>query len=400
MSTIAMSPEFSSDQLVEMALVASPSGNGASTPAVDTVSCPPLPGSARVDETLGASASQWLDEYIRFSRIWSPRSYDGFHEAVALWVLSTVAAGRIRVHLGRQRFPALYIALCSRTSLHAKSSATEIGRDLLIDAGLDWLLLPDSVTPQRFIQEMAGLLPKEYANLPPYQQHRIKMRLALSGKRGWYYEEFGEKLAAMMRQNGTMADFRGHLRRLDDGLPSYEYGTIMRGTERIEGPYLALLANLTPADLRPYAQPNGPLWHDGFFARFAFIAPPNTAERSRGTFPKGQRLFPDELLQPLKAWHQRLGMPDVNVEASPGDASPHWKLAGDYHPTTCILGEGVLDAFYQYHDALLDIAQGSWRTDLDGNYARFAEKALRVSMLLASLGNNDVIGQHLRLHDA
>jgi hypothetical protein len=54
-------------------------------------------------------------------------------------------------------------------------------------------------------------------------------------------------------------------------------------------------------------------------------------------------------------------------------------------------GDGVYEAFYDYHDGLLDILERSNNTDLDGNYTRFAEKALRVSMLLASLENNNRI---------
>jgi hypothetical protein len=45
----------------------------------------------------------------------------------------------------------------------------------------------------------------------------------------------------------------------------------------------------------------------------------------------------------------------------------------------------VTEAFYTYHDGLLDLVSQSDNHDLDGNYARLAEKALRVSILLASI---------------
>jgi hypothetical protein len=57
----------------------------------------------------------------------------------------------------------------------------------------------------------------------------------------------------------------------------------------------------------------------------------------------------------------------------------------------CTLGECVYDAFYRYGDALLDIVEQSPNHDLDGNYSRLAEKALRVAMLLASLENHEQI---------
>jgi DNA-binding PadR family transcriptional regulator len=60
-------------------------------------------------------------------------------------------------------------------------------------------------------------------------------------------------------------------------------------------------------------------------------------------------------------------------------------------PEQCTLGAGVLDAFYRYHDALQSLLALTTKTDLDGNYTRLAEKALRVAMLLASLENNGQI---------
>ncbi len=62
---------------------------------------------------------------------------------------------------------------------------------------------------------------------------------------------------------------------------------------------------------------------------------------------------------------------DVNVAAQP--------------PQVCTLGAGVRDAFYRYYTALRSLAAASDNTDLDANYTRFAEKALRVAILLASL---------------
>jgi len=59
----------------------------------------------------------------------------------------------------------------------------------------------------------------------------------------------------------------------------------------------------------------------------------------------------------------------------------------------CTVDPDVSDAFYSYHDSLLDVVD-DWEThDLDGNYARFAEKALRIALLLASLEN----GGHVQL---
>ena len=60
-------------------------------------------------------------------------------------------------------------------------------------------------------------------------------------------------------------------------------------------------------------------------------------------------------------------------------------------PQVLTISSDVHDAFYDYRDALRMIAFNSEVHDLDGNYARFPEKALRVSALFASLGDSNQI---------
>src|SRR5207248_11561637 len=56
---------------------------------------------------------------------WSPRAYDGFHEAVGLWILSTIAARRVALAHGGRRYTPLFIALTARTSLYSKSTTAD-----------------------------------------------------------------------------------------------------------------------------------------------------------------------------------------------------------------------------------------------------------------------------------
>ena len=81
------------------------------------VEVPILPESAQLDPELGDGVANWLDEYVALSRLWSPRAYDDFHIACALWMLSTVAARRVVCHFGGSRYTNLYIALVARSSL-------------------------------------------------------------------------------------------------------------------------------------------------------------------------------------------------------------------------------------------------------------------------------------------
>lgn len=357
---------------------------------------PALPEPAQLDPELSADASPWLDRYLEFSRLWSPRAFDGFHEATALWALSTVAGRRVSLHFGGRRYTNLYIALTARTSLYAKSTTARIAAEILRALGLLHMLAADDSTPQAFVSSLTSNLPGNWDQLPSLLQRRILDRLAFPAQKGWFFDEFGQKVSAMMREGGFMADFRGLLRKLDDCPMTYEYATVGRGTDLVEEPYLALLASLTPADLAPYAQMGGTLWGDGFWARFAFVTPPAAADRKTGRFPDGELVIPDYLTAPLRSWHQRLGVPEAEVIEridEDGKAIGYDILRKPAGLEICTLGAGVVDAFYAYHDGLLDLVYDNPSADLDGNYTRFAEKALRVSMLLASLEN----GGHIEM---
>jgi Protein of unknown function (DUF3987) len=197
-------------------------------------------------------------------------AFDAFHEACGIWLLSTVAARRVTLQLGHPRYTNLYLALVARSSLYTKSTAAEIAIATLQAAGLDWLLAADDSTPQRFIHDLA-VAPHAEDSAPPDAWARL--RQAFAAQRGWYYKEFGQHLEAMVRDHGAMAQFRSILKRFDDGRERYEVATLSRGSELVERPYLALLACMTPADMRPLARLGAALWHDGYLARFVFVTP-------------------------------------------------------------------------------------------------------------------------------
>lgn len=355
----------------------------------------PLPKSAQLDPQLAAGASPWLDSYIDFSKRESPRAWAGFHEAAGLWVLSTVAARRVVVQLGGDHYTNLFIALAARTGVWAKSTTARIAIEVLSAAGLDALLAPDDSTPQAFLIALAGKEQVDWDKLPEILRERHALRRAFPGQCGWFYDEFGQKISGMMRESGFMADFRGLLRKFDDCPPQYDYRSVQHGSVLVERPYVALLASLTPADLRPYTKRGGALWNDGFWARFAFVTPPLDAPLGTGRFRAGKRVIPPELNMTLRKWHERLGVPAVNTQEPVGsdgqNAGEGQAGTADKPLQVCKLGAGVLDAYYAYHDALTSMVAEGENEDLDGNYVRFAEKALRIAALLASLENNGVI---------
>ena len=74
---------------------------------------------------------------------------------MALWVLSTVAARRVKLDFGGERYPSLYLANVARSSLWTKSTAHHIGSALLDACGLSFLLAPDEATPQALLAKMS-----------------------------------------------------------------------------------------------------------------------------------------------------------------------------------------------------------------------------------------------------
>lgn len=343
---------------------------------------PTLPKHAQIDPALGAGAAPWLDEYIKFSERWAPSAFGGYHEAVGLFVLSTLAARRVAYPMGRIRYTSLYLLLLGRTSIFTKTTAAEIGTAVINAAGLGFLRTPDEMTPQAFVDHLSKRpVPSNWEQIDDHQMAQVKQRLAFPAQRGWYYDELGMKVSAMMNDKGHMSDYRGLLRKFDDGGDKYEYHSIGRGINMVEQPYLSLLGNMTPADLQPFAGKGSALWNDGFWARFIFVSPGADTERCRGRFPNELRHIPATIVDPLKEWHTRLGIPNVQIQlgeeltvnAEPVEAS----VLG--------LGAGVYDAYYRYYDALIDMVQATDNSDLDGNYSRLPEKAMRVAALLASL---------------
>ena len=361
---------------------------------------PQLPKEAQPDYDLARNAAPWLDAYINYSKKWAPDAYEGFHEAVGLWTLSTVAARRVAFPLGGVRYTSLYIALISRTSVFTKTTAAKVGAKVISAAGMNYLLCPDEMTPQAFVEHLSTVaLPKNYTDLGEREQDWFKNAAAFAGQKGWYYDEFGNKVSGMMKEGGHMAEYRSILRVMDDGRDEYRYTSIGRGTNTIKRPYLALMGNMTPADLRPYAKRGAPLWNDGFWARWALVSPGEDDQPRKGRWPNEVQTVPAALSKPLIDWHKRLGVPHVEI-VDPEDEEGKKKagvfaIVADTEPTMMGMPSEVFEAFYTYRSALIDLVAAGQIEDLDGNYSRLPEKAIRIAALLASFhGEKDIKLRH------
>ncbi len=370
------------------------SANDASQEDGDPDIVPPLPKEAQQPIGLLPQVSPWLTAYIKYSRNFSPEGYKHFHPACGLWVLSTVAARRIRVPLSDPVITPLSVIMVARTSLFAKTTTARAAKLVLKNAGLSYLLGDDETTPQRLLADMAGLIPSDFNELSPDDQRLIEQKVAMSGQVGWYYDELNQLLNAMARP-GPMADFAGLLRKLDNCEDRYSYSTKGGGRNIINNPYLALLASTTPANLARHASRGAEFWNDGFWARDLFVCPPPDSFETC-TMQEGM-VTPERLLTAtLREWHSRLGIPLVTISEKKDDKGKGTGrfITEEVAPLPMmdmVLGKGVRDAFDRYRIALRTLINQNKLQDLDGSYSRLPTLAMRIAALIASLEHKNQV---------
>jgi len=357
----------------------------------DREAMPELPTSARIAEP-PPNRFPWLRDYMKFSRKWSPRSTDGMHEAVALWVLSTAAAGRVRFfEQGEPERAALYYLIVAGTSAWAKSTCAKVGTRLLDKADLSHLLL-DSGTPQAQIESMRLRVPPDYHTMLPHERDEVRKGLAFAAQRGWFADEFGGDLAIMQNKNSHMYALAKMLLKFHDSDDSVTDSTIGRGRLRLLRPTLSVLGVSTFAQLSDAIKKNEKLWEDGTFARFCLVTPQPSEPERNNQAPNENRVYPDSLIQPLRKMHAALGTNEVVIESHeiPAEAK-NGKPTLTYGATVrrwaeynVGLSDGFVEAATKYDAALFTLRQdmGSW---CNGSYVRFPNTARRIAVLLAAI---------------
>lgn len=361
--------------------------------------CPPLPKKAMLPPEASIGACKWHDQYVAFSKMRSPRSFQGFHEASGWALLSTVAKRRVVLYdLGAPKYTPLFIAIVARSSIASKTEAARVFISVLDKAGMKWMLGPDEMTPQAMIDHMKEVDLIKVEEMERTDRSELERTLGFAGQLGWFYEEFGECIEAICSNNGIMAPFKAIIRRMDDCHDEYKRKTISHQEQVVKDPYLSLLACMTPLDLKPYAGIDSPLWANGFFARFAFIVP-DTEEENNARFPLGNLYdaVPSELTTPLVEWNKRLGQKhvvfnEVFEKGKKTDTLKGYEPGYGPHPRNeCKASSNAMDAFYRYGEALKTIIKKEKLEHFEGNYIRLPMMAMRIAMLCASLENNNQI---------
>lgn len=338
-------------------------------------------------------ARAWLDEYMAWSRKWSPRGHDLFHMAIGLWILSAVAARRIRIPLDTGLFTNLYVMIAAETSKYAKTYTAMKAKALLEHIGLDWLLIPGKMTPEVFYRKNAGRVDDKWESMTPEQQEWFTKSASFAGKYPWIFDEFGGQLHNLTKSNSPMQRFHEIFLEWYDCPERDGNETIGRGNDVVEKVYLALMAILAIDNVSSLPH-NINLWRNGTFARFLPVTPP-TDEWSDEDPPDAMIDFPASLTEPILRFHKTLGVPE-RPEVVPLKNSKDKEIgyalyrSAPYPTQDCTFGEGVLRRYKSYGRALFIMVNtpGVVNADLHGNYTRLQLVALKIAALLSWMGNS------------
>ena len=352
----------------------------------------PLPQELQYPAKMAEGACDWLDrEYIPFSRAWSPRSYEPYHEACGLWILSVIAGRRVHTDfMANGVYTNLNIMLVADSSIKRKTTAMTIAKKTLAQAGLDWRVTDGIVTPQKFVKNRVGYVRNTYSEMNAQQRDREAKRVAASAQMGWVFDEFGEHLNSLVQQGSIYGGFSRIFRKFDDCEDTFAGNdTVARDEEIVELPYLAMLGGMTYYDMKNVKKASETLWGNGYFGRFVVVAAPKGRNQERS--PKGKMIVPGTVVMPLVDWDKELGVPQAKITEICKGGNP----TGEYefqreslHVQNIFLPDAIEDAFYNYLDFLeMLVDEDKCPQQIKANYVRLPIMALRIALLFASLSN-------------
>lgn len=347
----------------------------------------------------GKDARTFLDEWIKFSAYWAPRGHFLFHEGSALFLLSALAMRRIMLPYQTGLHTGLMIAFAADSGKYSKSTVIRLVELAFKDIGMGWLPIPKKMTPQMMYSKAAGVVPKNYDQLPLTQKEEFDRQVKVAGQRPFIRDEFGGELAAMANISSNRQPLHQLLLNWDSYMDFDDDFAFSSGEKRVYRPYIPLLVAFTPENMKNITgKGNSDLFQTGLLARMAVLTP-SGEDFSLAPMPEGLcEHIPDTLRKRLLQFHERLGMPDVvltPITNKKGEATGEYftEFLSFQEKYTRIKSD-VFVAQQNYSDHLtvmindrsLNIAK-----DLHPWYRRAADKALRIAALLAWIEDDGVI---------
>jgi len=333
---------------------------------------PSLPSAARIAPGASAGAAAWLDEYTHYAKAVSPLTPELFLEASGLWLVSLAIARRLVLRLAhKDLYPNVALLQVAPTTLYAKTTGLGPAR-YLVNQTMRHLLLPNELTPEALIDELAGKQPAvlEGLNIEDWQKGQ-----KYAAQRGIVLDEASSLFVGMSKDyNIGMGESLLRLYDCDAYISRQTRGT---GRSTVRNAYFTFLGATTPWHLKKADIES--LWHTGLWPRFLLLTPEKGPVWQRPTRERTQ--IPAGLQERLR----RLCENDL----------PESTYQEPALPISVGLGDAVFEGYSRYlqatmHDML--VPPTSIDPRLWGVYGRLAEQALKISMLLAALDWNGKTG--------
>ncbi|GCE18959.1 hypothetical protein [Dictyobacter kobayashii] len=150
---------------------------------------------------------------------------------------------------------------------------------------------------------------------------------------------------------------------------------------------------MTPPNLQEHGKAGSGIWNDGFLGRFSFVAVASKQDSKIATLDAGIEIpIPEDLKAELRDYHARLGIPECSITEiidENNKKTGRFQIEREELPEhRCEITPEANEAYKRYRKALKTMLKDFPHDDLNASYDRLAGTALRMSLLMGSLGNN------------
>lgn len=277
---------------------------------------PPLPADVQAIERHAAPCGQWVDEYVSFASKAAPMTPRSFHEAAALSLCSAVIARRLCYTSGLgQTFTNLFILQIADAAVYKKTTGLNIAAHILSAAGLDALLIPQTITPQSLINEMSTEYDPKIEGFSEELRALWMQERAFAAQRAWRIDEAAQLFDSFEREFN--AGLHQMILELYDCKDSIQAQTNTRGRTIVRRAYLSILGATTPESIRKHLT-SKTLWGSGLWSRFCLVTPDSPPVYA----PRPEKEYlPMNLVSGLKGLYELFPVPRATVEDREYDES-------------------------------------------------------------------------------
>lgn len=326
-----------------------------------------------------APCGTWLDQFMHFMATASSPTPATFTEAAGLFLAATAIARRLVCRIGPLHFyPNIYALFIAPPALYNKSTAINLMKDILWQADLSYLTLPDGMTPEVMQQQFSTAIPQNYDARSEVDKQRWLRQRGQAAQRAWIVDEASYLFDSFKREYNT--GLQGMVLSFYDCPEEITTETISRGSTHLKSVALSFFGATTPKSIEPHLT-NERYWSDGLWSRYALLTP--FTEPVDAPLSEIEEI-PITVIRGLQRIDQLFSKPVAQIVE---DGSKRYvELYNLAAPEPALLDRGVIDAWQLYYHACKEVIRaGSVDETLSGSYVRFSTQAIKVAMLLAAM---------------